>query len=96
MAWRGLKEYHSLEPEMILQLAGAAFHQWQCGTAHGGKVAPKEKESPEVEAHMKCTWWRSRGRETDWTRVCSPAATALINPSPCQTQIAETFAPDLT
>ena len=58
VTWRVLKEYHPLEPEMILQLAGAAFRQWQCGTAHGGKrdlVAPAGEVTAEVEAYMKCT-----------------------------------------
>ena len=59
VAWRVLKEYHPLEPEMILQLAGAAFRQWQYGTSHGGKrniVALKGDATPEVEAFMKSKW----------------------------------------
>ena len=63
---------------MILQLAGAAFRQWQCGTAHGGKrdiVAPKEKESPEVEAYMKCTWWRDNTSFLEYLRKSTTKAT---------------------
>ena len=33
IAWRVLKEYHPLEPEMILQLSGGQFKQWNLGTA---------------------------------------------------------------
>ncbi len=46
---------------MIMQLAGAAFRQWQCGTVQGGKrdlVAPTGEETAEVEAYTKCAWRR--------------------------------------
>ena len=59
VAWRVLEEYHPLEPEVVLQLAGAAFRQWQCGTSHGGKrdiVAPKGDATPEVVAYMQRKW----------------------------------------
>ncbi|HIL57195.1 MAG TPA: hypothetical protein EYG39_04720, partial [Rhodothermales bacterium] len=62
VAWRVLKEYHPLEPEMILQLAGANFRQWACGTASRGMrhlVAPDgTEETQPLTRYMECQWRR--------------------------------------
>ena len=62
IAWRVLKEYHPLEPEMILQLSGGQFKQWNLGTAQRGKrdlVAPDgSNETAELTAYMQSEWRR--------------------------------------
>ena len=62
VAWRVLKEYHPLEPEMILQLAGANFRQWGCGTASRGLrhlVAPDgQTETSDIRAYIRSKWRR--------------------------------------
>ena len=64
VARRVLFEYHPLEPEMILQLAGANFRQWGVGTASGGKrslVAPSltdDEPTKEMQLYMESAWRR--------------------------------------
>jgi hypothetical protein len=60
VAWRVLKEYHPMEPEVILQIAGANYRQWSCGTEVRGMrhlLAPDGRtETAELKAYMKSSW----------------------------------------
>ena len=62
VAWRVLTEYHPMEPEMILQLSGGQFKQWNLGTAQRGKrdiIAPDgTQETQELAAYMDAEWRR--------------------------------------
>ena len=59
-----LFEYHPLEPEMVLQLTGATFRQWEFGSAMGGRRSvraprPSNPEQPTwVRAYMDSGWRR--------------------------------------
>ena len=63
IARKVLFEYHPLEPEMALQLAGSICKQWEMGTASGGMTSfrvPKPTEEPkdEVVRYIHAGWRR--------------------------------------
>ena len=58
-----LFEYHPLEPEMILQLTGATFRQWDFGTVMGGRRSvraprPSNPVQPEIVNLYMASKWR--------------------------------------
>eukprot|EP00438_Fugacium_kawagutii_P012731 Skav203736 [mRNA] locus=scaffold68:197214:199967:+ [translate_table: standard] len=59
-----LFEYHPNEPEMVLQLTGAVFRQWDLGTVHRGLYSiraprPMTPEQPKfVDHYINATWRR--------------------------------------
>jgi hypothetical protein len=67
-------EYHPYEPEMILQLCGAQFRQYDLSTASGGFRTvcapwPGMKIVPEwVKSYTKCPWRGERTTLLDWLR----------------------------
>ncbi|CAE7336340.1 unnamed protein product [Symbiodinium sp. CCMP2456] len=69
-----LMRYRPLEPEMVLQLFGAKFRQWQLSTQSGGKrdlVAPYPDQDPqprEVELYQQADWACGRISLLDYLR----------------------------
>ena len=59
-----LFEYHPMEPEMVLQLCGAQFRQWDFGSAGGGRRsvrAPRpgnSEQPPIVDLYLRSSWRR--------------------------------------
>ena len=59
-----LFEYHPMEPEMVLQLCGAQFRQWDFGSAGGGRRsvrAPRPgnpEQPPIVDLYLRSSWRR--------------------------------------
>jgi hypothetical protein len=74
-------EYHPYEPEMVLQLCGAMFRQYQLGTVSGGFktiVAPVAGASAEtlpgfVGTYCKCMWRGEKMSLLEWLRKTNEA-----------------------